>query len=219
MGDAECKIHLVGWEGGCRATNRPPFTLLESEMTSPSAGPIGSPRGPRRDGNGHGYAEARCGGVAGPGADRRLRLCEHNNLESMRWTTTGLGPAWSGGSGRRRPASGINGCSRPDGAFPFLLFRDCSLPSLLAMVCAFKCVWSRACVWQSRGGHAGWGAAFEAWHQTSKVHHQIGFGCFLALDFNRDDLLCAFFWVHNGWRLSAEDVFLGGPSIVLIDLL
>jgi hypothetical protein len=62
----------------------PPFTLLESEMTSPSAGPIGSPRGPRRDGDGCGYAEARCGGVAGPGADRRLRLCEHNNLESMR---------------------------------------------------------------------------------------------------------------------------------------
>jgi hypothetical protein len=38
----------------------------------------------------------------------------------------------------------------------------------------------------------------------------------LALDFNRDEFMCVFFWVRNGWRLSAGDVFLGGPSIILI---
>ena len=41
-------------------------------------------------------------------------------------------------------------------------------------------------------------------------------GVLLALDFNADELLYAFFWVHNGWRLSAGDVFLRGPSIILI---
>jgi hypothetical protein len=36
----------------------------------------------------------------------------------------------------------------------------------------------------------------------------IGFdvGVLLALDFNGDGFLCVFFWVHNGWRLSAGDV-------------
>ena len=28
--------------------------------------------------------------------------------------------------------------------------------------------------------------------------------------------MCTFFCVHNGWRHSAGDVFLGGPSIILI---
>jgi membrane-associated PAP2 superfamily phosphatase len=33
----------------------------------------------------------------------------------------------------------------------------------------------------------------------------IGFGLdvILALDFNEDDLLGTFFWVHNDWALSA----------------
>jgi hypothetical protein len=72
----------LGQKEDVRQQTDPPFTLLESEMTSPSAGPIGSPCGPRRDGNGRGYGGARCGGVAGLGADRRPRLHEHNNLES-----------------------------------------------------------------------------------------------------------------------------------------
>jgi hypothetical protein len=29
-------------------------------------------------------------------------------------------------------------------------------------------------------------------------------------------ILCAFSWVHNGWRLSVRDIFLGKPSIILI---
>ena len=41
-------------------------------------------------------------------------------------------------------------------------------------------------------------------------------GVFLALDFNEYDLLCAFLWVYNGWRLSVRDIFLGRPSIILI---
>ena len=46
----------------------------------------------------------------------------------------------------------------------------------------------------------------------------IGFslGVLLALDFKADELLYAFSWVHNGWRLSAGDFFLGGPSTILI---
>jgi hypothetical protein len=48
--------------------------------------------------------------------------------------------------------------------------------------------------------------------------YAIGFslGVLLALNFNRDKCLCEFFYVHDGWRLFVEDVFLGGPSIVLI---
>ena len=47
----------------------------------------------------------------------------------------------------------------------------------------------------------------------------IGFslGVLLVLDFNADELLCAFFWVHNGWRLSAEDFFLKASSTILIN--
>jgi hypothetical protein len=37
-----------------------------------------------------------------------------------------------------------------------------------------------------------------------------------ALDFNRDEFLCVFFWIHNGRRFSAEDIFLAGASIILI---
>ena len=39
----------------------------------------------------------------------------------------------------------------------------------------------------------------------------IGFdlGVLLALNFNGDEFLCAFSWVHNGWKLSAGDVFRG----------
>ena len=44
----------------------------------------------------------------------------------------------------------------------------------------------------------------------------MDFGVLLDLDFNGDEFLCAFFWVHNDWRLSAGDVFLGGFSIILI---
>jgi hypothetical protein len=48
---------------------------------------------------------------------------------------------------------------------------------------------------------------------------EFGLDVLLALDFNRDEFLCVFFWVHNGWRLSAGDVFLRGPSIILIGAL
>ena len=44
----------------------------------------------------------------------------------------------------------------------------------------------------------------------------FGLGVLLAFDFNADELLCVFFWVHNGWRLSAMDFFLEGPSTILI---
>ena len=44
----------------------------------------------------------------------------------------------------------------------------------------------------------------------------LGVGVFLAFNFNEDDLLCAFLWVYNGCRLSARDIFLGRPSIILI---
>ena len=44
----------------------------------------------------------------------------------------------------------------------------------------------------------------------------FGLGILLALDFNVDEFLCTFSWVHNGWRLSVGDFFLGGPSIILI---
>ena len=39
----------------------------------------------------------------------------------------------------------------------------------------------------------------------------------LALNFNVDKFMCAFFWVNNGWRLSEEDVFQRKQSIILID--
>jgi hypothetical protein len=37
----------------------------------------------------------------------------------------------------------------------------------------------------------------------------IGFGLsvLLTLDFNRDEFLCVFFWMHKGWRLSTETFF------------
>ena len=38
--------------------------------------------------------------------------------------------------------------------------------------------------------------------------------CFVAFDFNRDDFLCTFFYVHRGWRLSVVNVLLGGSSII-----
>jgi len=44
----------------------------------------------------------------------------------------------------------------------------------------------------------------------------LGVSVFLVLDFNEDDLLCVFLWVYNGWRLSARDIFLERPSIILI---
>jgi hypothetical protein len=37
---------------------------------------------------------------------------------------------------------------------------------------------------------------------------RFGLDVVLALDFNEDEVLYVFFWVHNGWRLSAGDVFL-----------
>jgi hypothetical protein len=41
-------------------------------------------------------------------------------------------------------------------------------------------------------------------------------GVLLALNFNGGEVLCAFFQVHNGWRLSAGDVFIGGHKIIWI---
>ena len=54
-----------------------------------------------------------------------------------------------------------------------------------------------------QGGHRG---------EKPGIPHQIlaiGFdlGVLLALDFNGDEFMCAFSLVHNGWKLSAEDVF------------
>ena len=43
----------------------------------------------------------------------------------------------------------------------------------------------------------------------------FGLGVLLALNFNADELLCAFSWVHNGWRLSVGDIFLERPSTIL----
>ena len=50
--------------------------------------------------------------------------------------------------------------------------------------------------------------------EKSGIPHLIvvvgfGLGVLLALDFNADELLCAFFWVYNDWRLSAGNFFFG----------
>jgi len=45
----------------------------------------------------------------------------------------------------------------------------------------------------------------------------FGLGVLFVLDFNRNEFFCIFSWMYNGWRLSADDVFLGGHSIILID--
>ena len=63
--------------------------------------------------------------------------------------------------------------------------------------------------------------ARRAWGEKAGIPHLIvvigfGLGVLLAFDFNADELLCVFFWVHNGWRLSAMDFFLEGPSTILI---
>jgi hypothetical protein len=60
--------------------------------------------------------------------------------------------------------------------------------------------------------------------EKPRITHRIvaiGFSlCVLvALDLNRGGFLCAFFLVHNGWRLSAGDILLEGPSIILIGAL
>jgi hypothetical protein len=39
---------------------------------------------------------------------------------------------------------------------------------------------------------------------------RFGLGVLIALDFNRDKFLCVFFWVHDGWSLSARDIFQRG---------
>ena len=44
---------------------------------------------------------------------------------------------------------------------------------------------------------------------------EFDLGVLLALDFNGDEFLCVFSWVHNGWKLSAGNVF-WGPSMILI---
>jgi hypothetical protein len=44
-------------------------------------------------------------------------------------------------------------------------------------------------------------------------------GVLVTLDFNKNKFLCAFSCVHNGWKLSAGDVFLVRPSVILIGAL
>jgi hypothetical protein len=44
-------------------------------------------------------------------------------------------------------------------------------------------------------------------------------GVLLAFDFDGVGFLCAIFWVHNGWKLSAGNVLLGGPNIIRSDQL
>jgi hypothetical protein len=58
------------------------------------------------------------------------------------------------------------------------------------------------------------GVEFEACIKLSSAAIRFDLGVLLAIDFNKNKVLCIFFWVHNGWRLSAEDVLLGGPSII-----
>jgi hypothetical protein len=48
---------------------------------------------------------------------------------------------------------------------------------------------------------------------------KFGLGGLVVLDFNKGELLCAFSYVHDGWKLSAGDVFLERPSIILIGAL
>ena len=66
-------------------------------------------------------------------------------------------------------------------------------------------------------------AAWEAWGE--KPSEKLGFThpiliirfvlcVLLALDFNDVGFLCAIYWVYNGWRLSAGDDLVGGPSII-----
>jgi len=61
-----------------------------------------------------------------------------------------------------------------------------------------------------RGGRAGArGVRLHGCVRSLAFHLAVEFGLdvLLALDFNGDEFLCAFFWVHIGWRLSAGDVF------------
>jgi hypothetical protein len=48
-------------------------------------------------------------------------------------------------------------------------------------------------------------------HRTVAVG--FGLGVLLIFDFNGDKFMCVIFWVHNGWRLLAVDVLLGGDLI------
>ena len=106
-----------------------------------------------------------------------------------------------------RPRSRLGFCGAEEqlvDIFFFLPEKTCGIPSLAA--------W-RAC--RSARGAAAW------MREKPAIPHRIlviefGLDVLLALDFNRDEFFCIFFWVHNGWRLSAEDVFLGGHSIILI---
>jgi hypothetical protein len=69
----------------------------------------------------------------------------------------------------------------------------------------------RACA----GAEGAWDEpAFEACIKHEIVTIGFSLRVLLALDFNGDEFLCAVFWVHNGRRLSARDVLLGGPSII-----
>jgi hypothetical protein len=61
---------------------------------------------------------------------------------------------------------------------------------------------------------AGDGVEFEASIKLSLVAIRSDLGILLAVDFKGDEFMCAVFWVHNDQRLSAEDVLLGGPSII-----
>ena len=92
-------------------------------------------------------------------------------------------------------------------SFLLFLFRDRSLPSLLATVCAFKRVWSPHAWDGGRGGEK-----LGITDQTSAVGSVSG--ALLAFNFNRDKFLCILFLMYNGWGFSAVRL-----SIILIGLL
>jgi hypothetical protein len=67
------------------------------------------------------------------------------------------------------------------------------------------------------GGRRAGGYEFEACIKLSSSAIGFGLGGFIALDFNEDDFLCAFFLGATVVRtLSGGLFFLSGPSIVLI---
>jgi len=106
-----------------------------------------------------------------------------------------------------RPRSRLGFCGAEEQLADIIFFlpeKSRGIPSLAA--------------WRACGGARG----AAAWmREKPAIPHRIlviefGLDVLLALDFNRDEFLCIFFWAHNGWRLSAGDVFLGEPSIILI---
>jgi hypothetical protein len=43
---------------------------------------------------------------------------------------------------------------------------------------------------------------------------KFGLRVLLAIDFNGVGFMCVFYWVHEGWRLPAEDALLSTPSVI-----